>query len=132
MTFGIGSLRGSRAVVDHRLARRHLINEFRRGRLRQDQVCDAHPELIRAAKNVGTPASMPCPICREETLFLVTYVFGSRLPSSGRCLLAPPPPPAPPRLPPPPRRARQAQLAHRSVDGVRRGGVHRVSLASPA
>ena len=24
------------------------------GRLSQDQVCDAHPELIRAAKNVGT------------------------------------------------------------------------------
>ena len=54
MAFGIDALRGSRAVVDHRLARRHLINEFHRGRLRQDQVCDAHPELLRAARNVGT------------------------------------------------------------------------------
>ena len=86
MAFGIDSLRGVRAIVDHRLARRHLINEFHRGRLRQDQVCDAHPELIRAAGNVGTPASMPCPICREARLFLVTYVFGSRLPSHGRCV----------------------------------------------
>ena len=57
----------ARAVVDHRLARRHLINEYRRGRLRQDQVCDAHPELIRAARNVGTPASMACPICGEPS-----------------------------------------------------------------
>ncbi len=86
MTFGVDSLRGGRAVVDHRLARRHLINEYHRGRLRQDQVCDAHPELIRAARNVGAPASMPCPICAADELRLITYVFGSRLPSHGRCV----------------------------------------------
>jgi hypothetical protein len=86
MAFGIDALRGDRAIVDHRLARRHLINEYRRGRLRRDQVCDAHPELIRAARNVGTPASMVCPICAEAQLRLVTYVFGSRLPAHGRCV----------------------------------------------
>jgi len=73
-------------VVDHRLARRALLDEFRRGRLRQDQVCDAHPELIRAARNVGTAASAACPICAEHELKLVTYVFGPRLPSHGRCV----------------------------------------------
>jgi hypothetical protein len=76
----------SRGVVDHRLARRHLINEFRRGRLRQDQVCDAHPELIRAATNVGTESRTMCPICQKSKLRLVTYVFGSRLPPHGRCV----------------------------------------------
>src|SRR6478609_10738307 len=86
VTFSVDALRGSRAVVDHRLSRRHLINEFRRGRLRQDQICDAHPELIRAARNVGTPASMACPICGERELRLVTYVFGPRLPAHGRCV----------------------------------------------
>ena len=85
MGLQVGSLRGA-GVVDHRLARRHLINEVRRGRLGTEQVCDAHPELVRAAKNVGAPASMPCPICRADTLKLVTYVFGSRLPSHGRCV----------------------------------------------
>ena len=85
MVFGTGSLRGN-GVVDHRLARRHLINEFRRGRIRQDQVCDAHPELIRAARNVGAPASIACPICDLRDLKLVTYVFGPRLPSHGRCV----------------------------------------------
>jgi hypothetical protein len=77
---------GGRAVVDHRLERRALINEYRRGRLRRDQLCDAHPELIRAAKNVGTPSKVMCPICAETNLTLVTYVFGPRLPSHGRCV----------------------------------------------
>ena len=85
--FSTSSLRGAaRGVVDHRLVRRHLINEYRRGRLRQDQVCDAHPELIRAAKNVGTDSNSMCPICQQARLKLITYVFGSRLPSQGRCV----------------------------------------------
>jgi hypothetical protein len=86
MSFGAGSLRGGGGVVDHRLARLHLINEYRRGRLRQDEVCDAHPELLRAAGNIGTPSSSSCPICEHDSLRLVTYVFGSRLPKHGRCL----------------------------------------------
>ena len=48
----IGALRGAgerRGTVDHGFARRILINEYKRGRLSRDQVCDAHPELIRAA-----------------------------------------------------------------------------------
>lgn len=88
MSFHVGSLRGGGRAgsVDHRLARRHLINEYRRGRLRQDQVCDAHPELLRAARNVGAAASVPCPICADPELRLVTYVFGHRLPAHGRCV----------------------------------------------
>jgi Family of unknown function (DUF5318) len=85
--FSPGALRGGgRGIVDHRLARRHLINEFRRGRLRQDQVCDAHPELIRAARNVGTESRSTCPICQQVKLRLITYVFGTRLPAHGHCV----------------------------------------------
>lgn len=89
MTFSERSLQGATSqvgTVDHRLARRHLINEYHRGRLRRDQVCDAHPELMRAARQLGTPTSTPCPICAEERLVLVTYVFGPRLPRHGRCV----------------------------------------------
>jgi len=91
MSFSVESFRaassgGGRAVVDHRLERLALINEYRRGRLRRDQVCDAHPELIRAAKNLGAPSSVVCPICEEINLVLVTYVFGPRLPAHGRCI----------------------------------------------
>ena len=89
MSLTVGALRGSgdgRAQVDHRLARQHLINEYRRGRLSQEQVCDAHPELIRAAANVGTEVTAACPICADHQLRLVTYVFGPRLPAHGRCV----------------------------------------------
>jgi hypothetical protein len=77
---------GGAAVVDHRLARQHLVNEFRRGRLAQHQVCDAHPELIRAARFIGDASRVDCPICEEAKLVLVTYVFGARLPAHGRCI----------------------------------------------
>jgi hypothetical protein len=85
--FAAGHLRGSHTgVVDHRLSRQHLINEYRRGRLAKHQVCDAHPELIRAAKALGEPGTVDCPICEEAKVVLVTYVFGPRLPSFGRCI----------------------------------------------
>src|SRR5207344_1825916 len=87
MTFGPSALRGVAAgVVDHRLARRTLIDEYRRGRLARHQVCDAHPELIRAARMIGRPTSSDCPICGAAKLVLVTYVFGPRLPAHGRCV----------------------------------------------
>lgn len=90
MTFGSGSIRGSDSPrpggVDYRLARQHLIAEYRRGRLARHEVCDAHPELIRAAREVARPTEETCPICEETTLVLVTYVFGPRLPSHGRCI----------------------------------------------
>jgi hypothetical protein len=91
VSFGQGSLRGGGTgplggVVDHRLARQHLINEYRRGRLARHQVCDAHPELIRAAREVGEATQVDCPICAEAKLVLVTYVFGPRLPPYGRCV----------------------------------------------
>ena len=63
-----------------------LINQVRLGRLRRDEVCDAHPELIRAASNVGTETNTLCPICEESKLRIVTYVFGHRLPAHGRCV----------------------------------------------
>ena len=89
MAFTVGALRGTetaRGIVDHRLARRMLISQVRKGRLPMDQVCDAHPELIRAARNVGTQTTTPCPICEQTDLKLVTYVFGQGLSAQGRCV----------------------------------------------
>jgi hypothetical protein len=76
-------------IVDHRLSRRALINEYRRGRLRRDQLCDAHPELLRAARNFGDETTVQCPICQVTNVVLVTYVFGPRLPKHGRCVTRP-------------------------------------------
>ncbi len=72
--------------IDYRLARHSLVSAYRKGRLAKHEVCDAHPELIRAARNVGSPATMACPICDRRELRLVTYVFGPRLPAHGRCV----------------------------------------------
>lgn len=90
MGFSVGALRGGseprRGIVDHRLARRMLINQVRLGRISQTEVCDAHPELIRAARNVGTETRADCPICEEAKLRIVTYVFGHGLSAGGRCV----------------------------------------------
>ena len=52
----------------------------------QSEVCDAHSELVRAARELGQPIPGDCPICDKAKLVHVTYVFGPRLPKHGRCI----------------------------------------------
>ncbi|MCA1707550.1 MAG: DUF5318 domain-containing protein [Actinobacteria bacterium] len=66
-------------VVDYSLARRAVIASVRRGLLSTTDVCDAHPELLRAAKNIGEPSLNPCPMCSHEALRNVRYVYGEHL-----------------------------------------------------
>src|SRR4051794_33457890 len=73
-------------TVDYRLARQAVLSEYRKQRLDRHDVCDAHPELVRAAREVGDPTSIECPICQETQVVLVSYVFGPRLPPFGRCI----------------------------------------------
>ena len=61
-------------------------SEFRKGRLSRLDVCDAHPELLRTATNVGQATREDCPICEETKVVLVSYVFGDRLPPGGKCV----------------------------------------------
>jgi hypothetical protein len=92
MSFGPEALRGASTKagvasdVDYRLARNMVVSEFHKGRLSRLDVCDAHPELLRAATNVGEETREDCPICEQVKLRLVSYVFGSRLPPSGTCV----------------------------------------------
>ncbi len=72
--------------IDYRLSRQSLISEFRKGRIARNEVCDAHPELRRNAAALGMHTERACPICEESALVMVTYVFGPRLPASGRCI----------------------------------------------
>lgn len=77
-----------RRSTDYRMAKRALVEQVSRGAVRVQDVCDAHPELLRAARNVGIPIARPCPICAladaraevprddNDTLRQVTYVFG--------------------------------------------------------
>ena len=63
-----------------------VVSEFHKGRLSRLDICDAHPELLRAATNVGEETGEDCPICEEAKVRLVSYAFGSRLPPSGTCV----------------------------------------------
>lgn len=72
--------------VDYRLARNVVISEFRKGRLSRLDVCDAHPELLRAAVNCGEVTREDCPVCEEVKVRLVSYVFGPGLSASGTCI----------------------------------------------
>ena len=75
----LGAARRSRGVVDYTLAKRALLRDFRRGLLSRFDICDAHPELLRAARYVGAPSSRPCPICDRDELRLLAYVYGDDL-----------------------------------------------------
>lgn len=66
-------------VVDYTLAKRALLRDFRGGLLSRPDVCDAHPELLRAARYLGSDAYRPCPVCEKDELRLLAYVYADGL-----------------------------------------------------
>jgi hypothetical protein len=68
-------------AVDFTLAKRATLRRFGRGLLSAVDICDAHPELLRAARHLGADAPEACPVCEAESLRLVYYSFpiGQRL-----------------------------------------------------
>jgi hypothetical protein len=68
-----------RAVVDYTLQRRARLADLFAGRASFDDVCDAHPYLLRAAKFHGQTGAISCPVCRKEALSEVHYVYGDAL-----------------------------------------------------
>lgn len=88
---GSGTLGEVKGRIDYRMAKRALVRQVTRGLVGVQDVCDAHPELLRAARNVGRETSRTCPICRmadsradipidaDSTLREVTYVYGKAL-----------------------------------------------------
>jgi hypothetical protein len=67
------------AQVDYTLAKRALLRDFRRGLLTRLEICDAHPELLRAARYLGAIARRPCPVCKQPELRLLAYVYADGL-----------------------------------------------------
>ncbi len=65
--------------VDYTIAKRSVLESFRRGALDRMDICDAHPELIRVARNIGLDIQRPCPVCSSGTLKQVRYVYGEQL-----------------------------------------------------
>ena len=81
----LGSRRAELGVIDYTLAKRALLRDAHIGVLGLTDVCDAHPELMRAARHVGVPTDNDCPVCGKEKLVLLAYVYGDGLKAdSGR------------------------------------------------
>lgn len=75
--------------VDYTLQRRAVLQEFRKGLKSRPDICDAHPELMRAARYVGTETERQCPVCERRNLRVVAYVYGDALrrhKANGRCI----------------------------------------------
>lgn len=73
------------ASVEYRLLRDSIAKAVRLGKVSQEDVCDAHPELVRAATNLGRKTGDLCPVCGQRETVEVTYVFGAKLPPGGTC-----------------------------------------------
>ncbi len=75
-------------TVDYRLQRRRTLREVREGTIARNEVCDAHPELMRVARHSAPATGQDCPVCEDHPLVSVTYVFGPRLPAGGKLALS--------------------------------------------
>lgn len=75
-------MRTQRQVVDYSLQRRALLREVFSGRIGTLDVCDASPYLKNAARFHGEPSEERCPICRQENLTHVHYIYGDELKQS--------------------------------------------------
>jgi hypothetical protein len=73
---------GGAGRVDYSLARKATILAYREGRLSRFDICDAHPDLIRAGKFCGTTIPDACPVCERAGLVLVAYVFSDEFPKN--------------------------------------------------
>ena len=76
----------ARGVIDYALARRAALSGLASGRLRKNEVCDAQPYLLRAARFHGERSPDQCPVCRTDSMKNVTYAYGDcfRAEANGR------------------------------------------------
>jgi hypothetical protein len=73
------SRRSQLNAIDYTLAKRALLRDAQAGLQSVNELCDAHPELMRAARHVGEPTRTDCPVCAKEKLVLLAYVYGDTL-----------------------------------------------------
>jgi hypothetical protein len=73
------SRRSQLGVIDYTLAKRALLRDAQLGLQSYNDLCDAHPELMRAARHVGEPTRSDCPVCAKDKLVLLAYVYGDGL-----------------------------------------------------
>lgn len=79
------------STIDYRLAKRAVVRRLQDGELSIEQVCDAHPELVRASTHMGTRTGRACPVCamaepgdvnwtpEPPTVLETTWLYGDSL-----------------------------------------------------
>jgi len=72
-------MKSTATSVDYTLRKRSVLHDFRSGRISRWEVCDAHPEIKRIARNVGEETRITCPVCRRQKLRLLNFVYGNGL-----------------------------------------------------
>jgi hypothetical protein len=77
----------TRATIDYRMMRRDCLRRVRSGDVPLRDACDAPRDLLFAAVRFGMPRRSACPLCARHSLYNVVYLFGPRLPRSGRCVV---------------------------------------------
>jgi hypothetical protein len=63
------------ARIDYRLQRRIALDQLALGKRALEEPCDAHPELLRAARHLGEPKGEQCPVCKDVELVTLHYAF---------------------------------------------------------
>ena len=86
MKIGLFEASQNGADIDYRFLRAKVLSAWRSGEVNVSELCDAQAELRRNAEFCGQPLNSACPVCEAAELVAVTYVFGPRLPSHGRCV----------------------------------------------
>jgi Family of unknown function (DUF5318) len=66
-------------LVDYALQRRAALVDLRSGRRSRLELCDAHPHLKLAARHYGQRCGTACPVCQDDRLCEVSYVYGEEL-----------------------------------------------------
>ena len=72
-------VRTRRNVIDYALQRRARLGQVRSGLVAASEACDAHPHLLLAAQNYGSPSPALCPVCRRDGVRIVRFVYGDEL-----------------------------------------------------
>jgi hypothetical protein len=66
--------------VDYSLARRAILRDYHAGHVSRFEICDAHPDLLRAARYAGEKTGDACPVCEGGPIVLVSYAFSDSFP----------------------------------------------------
>ena len=79
LVIGEVTLTSGRTAAYYVDAKRAILRDSQVGLQSVNDLCDAHPELMRAAKYVGEPTRVDCPVCGKDKLVLLAYVYGDAL-----------------------------------------------------